>query len=117
MQLNEFIIKRIKYLRKQQGLSQDTLSKMANLELKYVNKIENKKIGITVTTLESIIAALGINYIEFFNFSNLEVTERKRKLDIENLSEEKSKEMLLEILSCSDDFIGKINMIEHNFYK
>lgn len=64
--LNTLIIQKIQELRKKQGLSQDQLALKAGLEIKYVNKIENSKVVITIVTLDKIIKALSTNYNDFF---------------------------------------------------
>lgn len=67
--LNKLIVQRIQELRKKQGLSQDELSIKSGLEIKYVNKIENFKIVITIVTLDKIIQALDVDYDSFFSLN------------------------------------------------
>ncbi|MCT2899022.1 XRE family transcriptional regulator [Lentilactobacillus buchneri] len=67
--LNKLIVQRIQELRKKQGLSQDELSIKSGLEIKYVNKIENFKIVITIVTLDKIIQALNVDYDSFFSLN------------------------------------------------
>lgn len=114
MQLSELIVERIKFFRQKQKLSQDSLSKRAELELKYINKIEKKKIGITLTTLESIIKALDVSYSEFFDFSKLEGSKETREQEIDKLTEKESKEILLQLLDSSDEFEGRVKKIKQN---
>jgi len=68
--LNELVVERIKYIRHQRKMSQDQLSGLADLPIKYVNRIENFKTGFTIATLDKIIHALGINYQQFFDFGS-----------------------------------------------
>lgn len=68
--LNELVVERIKYIRHQRKMSQDQLSGLADLPIKYVNRIENFKTGFTIATLDKIIHALGINYQQFFDFES-----------------------------------------------
>lgn len=66
--LKEFIANRIRFLRKEQGLSQEALSELAGMEAKYINKIENMNVNIKMETLEKIMNALSITYTNFFDF-------------------------------------------------
>lgn len=66
--LNVLIVQRIKELRKERKLTQDELSELADLQIKYMNRIENFKTGLTVKTLDKIIKALGVDYQTFFDF-------------------------------------------------
>ncbi|AOA00712.1 hypothetical protein BFC22_11720 [Carnobacterium divergens] len=66
--LKKFIAQRIKYFRLNLGYSQEKLSEKAELEPKYINKIENLKYNVKIETLEKIIKALDISLNQFFNF-------------------------------------------------
>lgn len=66
--LEIFIITRIKQLRKLNGLSQENLSIAADLDIKYISKLENLYYSPKFDTLEKIINALNISYSEFFQF-------------------------------------------------
>ncbi|MBU9790342.1 helix-turn-helix domain-containing protein [Lentilactobacillus sp. G22-6] len=68
--LSILIVNRIKELRKQRNLTQDQLSELADLQIKYMNRIENFKTGLTIKTLDKIIEALGVDYQTFFNFES-----------------------------------------------
>ncbi|MFW3588109.1 helix-turn-helix domain-containing protein [Vagococcus fluvialis] len=65
--LNSEVIKKIKKLRIEQGLSQERLSELAGLDPKYINKLENGRFNLTVPTLERILIALEINVGFFFS--------------------------------------------------
>lgn len=84
--LNEIIVKRIQYLRHQRKMSQDQLSELSDLPIKYINRIENFKTGFTIATLDKIIHALDVSYQQFFEFeselkfSDVEPTFQKNKL-------------------------------------
>ncbi|GCF92152.1 hypothetical protein NRIC_00430 [Enterococcus florum] len=115
MQLNDLIVQRIKFFRTKQKISQDTLSKRAGLELKYINKIENKKIGITIATLENIIIkGLNISYSEFFDFPKIEDADENHEQAIAKFNDEELKEMLLKFLNFSDEFEDKLKKIKQN---
>lgn len=123
MELNVFIAKRVTQLRKQQKISQDKLSEKAGLQQKYINKIENGKIeNITVVTLEKIINALGMNYIDFFDFSKLENSDvntnfDEDKLDVDKLDEHEAKKMLMELMEYSNRFESNFKQFKHNIDK
>lgn len=70
-QLTHFIANRIKYLRKQQKLSQEQLSLQAGLDIKYINKLENYRFNVRVDTLEKILDSLNITYQDFFEFEKI----------------------------------------------
>ncbi|WP_167850142.1 MULTISPECIES: helix-turn-helix domain-containing protein [Levilactobacillus] len=84
--LNELVVKRIKDIRHQRKMSQDQLSGLADLPIKYINRIENFKTGFTIATLEKIIHALGVSYQQFFDFgsepkiNNDDTTFQRKKL-------------------------------------
>ncbi len=66
--LNVLIVHRIKKLRKERSLTQDEPSDLSDLQIKYMNRIESFKTGLTVKTLDKIIGALGVDYQTFFSF-------------------------------------------------
>lgn len=70
MDLDDFIAQRVKYLRKQKKLSQETLAQKSHVSNKYVSKIETQKPNISLFTLKSIIDGLDVSYETFFNFKN-----------------------------------------------
>lgn len=60
--------KRIKELRKVQGLSQESLSYEADIPLSQVGRIERGEINPTVSTLSAIASALNTDLHHLFNF-------------------------------------------------
>ncbi len=64
--LNSEVIKKIKKLRVEQGLSQERLSELAGLDPKYINKLENGRFNLTLPTLERIINGLQMSNDDFF---------------------------------------------------
>ncbi|HEM5209827.1 TPA: helix-turn-helix transcriptional regulator [Streptococcus suis] len=64
--LSQFVVERIRFLRKEKGLTQEVLSEIASLDIKYVNKLENYRHTARLETLEQLILALGVTYSEFF---------------------------------------------------
>lgn len=66
--LSRFVADRIKQLRKERHLTQEALSEASQLDIKYVNKLENYRHAARLETLEQLFKALGITYSHFFNF-------------------------------------------------
>ncbi|MDN3095149.1 helix-turn-helix transcriptional regulator [Enterococcus faecalis] len=93
--LRNFIAKRVKYFRREAKLSQEKLSEMANLEPKYINKLENEKYNIKTDTLEQILTALDVSLEEFFNFQFPTNSEKVAELvkSLEKIREEDQEEV------------------------
>lgn len=66
--ITEDVGKRIKYLRKQKGLSQEKLAMKAGIDRTYLAGIENGKRNVTITSIEKVVIALEISMKEFFDF-------------------------------------------------
>lgn len=66
-ELRKLIAERVRYFRLKKGMSQEKLSEKAELEIKYINKLENQKYNLKIDTLEQVINALDISFDEFFN--------------------------------------------------
>lgn len=60
---------RIKFLRKQLGLSQEKFALKADIDRTYLAGIESGKRNITIANLEKIVNALEISMMEFWNFN------------------------------------------------
>jgi transcriptional regulator with XRE-family HTH domain len=58
---------RIRDLRKQLQLTQESLAFKAEVDKTYLNEVENGKRNVSVKNLEKIIHALEVNVKEFFN--------------------------------------------------
>lgn len=63
-----FVADRVKELRKEKGLTQEALSEASQLDIKYVNKLENYRHSARLETLAQLLEALDVTYSEFFNF-------------------------------------------------
>lgn len=98
--LRNFIAKRVKYYRREAKLSQEKLSEMANLEPKYINKLENEKYNIKTDTLEQILTALDVSLEEFFNFQFPTNSEKVAELvrSLEKIPEGEQEEIVDAIL-------------------
>ncbi len=84
--LTDFTINRIKELRLKNKWSQEELSLKAELDPKYINKLENGRYQIKLETLSKILDALQISYFEFFevraNNENYIINEMISKLEL-----------------------------------
>jgi transcriptional regulator with XRE-family HTH domain len=58
---------RIKELRKDKGVSQETLALLADLDRTYINSVENGKRNISIVNIEKIAIALEVSLTDFFN--------------------------------------------------
>ena len=57
---------RIKELRKQLELSQETLANKAEVDRTYMTDVENGRRNISIEILEKVIVALEVSFTEFF---------------------------------------------------
>lgn len=71
MQLKEEILikfgERVRFFRKQKGLSQEQLAFKADLHRTYIGMIERAEKNITLVNIEKIAIALDLSIIELFN--------------------------------------------------
>lgn len=98
--LKEKLGSRIKYLRKELGLSQSKLSELTGLDIPNLSNIECGKRFMTADTLEKLAKALKTTERELFDFSKTE-PERYLHSDIKNLLtnfEEKDLIFVLDVL-------------------
>lgn len=59
---------RIKYFRKQMGLSQEKLALKADIDRTYLAGIESGKRNVTIVSIEKVVNALEVSMKEFWNF-------------------------------------------------
>lgn len=97
-ELRKLISERVKYFRLKKKLSQEKLSEQAELEIKYINKLENQKYNLKIDTIEQIIKALDISFEEFFNFNFTSSSDELNEL-LEAISSFKKEEQLIIIES------------------
>jgi transcriptional regulator with XRE-family HTH domain len=67
MTIKDKIGNRIKELRNQRKLSQESLANIAEVDRTYMTSVENGRRNISIVTLEKIMNALGVTFTEFFN--------------------------------------------------
>jgi transcriptional regulator with XRE-family HTH domain len=65
--INLKIGERIKFLRKEKSISQETLANMADIERGYMTGVETGKRNVSVKVLSKIVIALDTNFSDFFN--------------------------------------------------
>lgn len=65
----EEVGKRIRFFRKERGLSQEKLALKAGMDRAYLAGIEAGKRNVTILSLEKILNALEISMKEFFDFA------------------------------------------------
>ena len=66
--ITEDVGNRIRYLRKQRGISQEKLALRAGIDRTYLAGIESGKRNATIISLEKIINALGVSMKDFFDY-------------------------------------------------
>ena len=66
--ITEDVGNRIRYLRKQRGISQEKLALIAGIDRTYLAGIESGKRNATIISLEKIINALGVSVKDFFDY-------------------------------------------------
>ncbi len=66
--MNDKVGKRIKELRKNNGLSQEKLAREIAVDRTFISKIESGKINITINSLALICKGLKVSLNEFFDF-------------------------------------------------
>ena len=67
MEIKSKIGQRIRELRKELDISQETLAYKAEVDRTYVTDVENGRRNVSVEILERLIKALGVSIAEFFN--------------------------------------------------
>jgi transcriptional regulator with XRE-family HTH domain len=58
---------RIRYLRTQKKISQETLANIAEIDRTYMTSVENGRRNISIINLEKIVKALDTDFTNFFN--------------------------------------------------
>lgn len=82
MKLQEKVGNRIADLRKEKNITQLEFSYAVNIERSYITSIENGKKNISLSTLQKIIEALEVTYMEFFDDKMFNISAPKRKNNI-----------------------------------
>ena len=64
--IRDYVGKRIKVLRTEQGLSQEKLAFKAGIDRTYIASVESGKRNISIVNLEKIINSLDTTFADFF---------------------------------------------------
>jgi transcriptional regulator with XRE-family HTH domain len=59
---------RIRFLRKEKGLSQEQLGNLAGIHTNYIGQIERGEKNVTIESLEKIVDGLGISMEQLFHY-------------------------------------------------
>ena len=73
--------KRLRVLRRSQGLSLETLGERSGVDAKYIQSVETAKQAATVDTVERLAAGLGVLPRELFDFSDELPADTKARID------------------------------------
>ncbi len=105
--IKENVGKKIKALRIEKNMSQETLADLAGLDRTYITFVETAKKNVTIETLYKITNALGISLSEFFSDMNVtdvkKINSKKLDLSLDNLENNKfyTNQELSSIFLCS----------------
>ena len=95
--------KRIKSIRKSQGLTQEKLSEMIDLETSSLSGIESGRFYPSLHVLEKIAKVLEVELIDFFKFSSINIPENLDE-EIQKIIEKQdknSKELIYKLLTAA----------------
>jgi transcriptional regulator with XRE-family HTH domain len=67
---------KVKFHRKEQGLTQEQLAEMSGLQTSYIGGIERGERNISLLTLEKIINSLNISPDSFFSFKEIDTLDK-----------------------------------------
>lgn len=84
--LNKEIGKRIRYLRKQRGLSQEKLAECLNIATTSLSYIETGRGFMTLATLENMSRVLQVEPYEIFQFSSVQTNQEMYDKIIDKLN-------------------------------
>ncbi|MDH6372632.1 transcriptional regulator with XRE-family HTH domain [Paenibacillus sp. PastF-3] len=86
---------RIRWLRKNKGLSQEQLAELSGLHTNYVGQVERGEKNLTIETLQKVVGGLGVSLEEFFRY--LDPMKRKDTLGqiVEMLSERSAQDQVM----------------------
>ena len=91
--IKENVGKKIKALRIEKNMSQETLADLAGLDRTYITFVETAKKNVTIETLYKITNALGVTLSDFFRDMNVtnvgRFNSKKLDLTLENLEKNK----------------------------
>lgn len=59
--------RRVRELRQQKNISQEALAHLADLDRTYMNSLENGRRNVSIQTIEKVLKALEVSFMEFFD--------------------------------------------------
>lgn len=69
---------RVKFLRKEKGLTQEELAEKAGLQYQYIGGIERGERNISLLSFEKILETLEVSPIGFFSVNKINITEQEQ---------------------------------------
>ncbi len=84
--MKKLLGKRIRYIRKMRGLTQEQLSEMVALEPASLSSIEVGRAFPSLVTLERLAKALDVEPVNFFEFTEEKTIEEKRASIVDNIN-------------------------------
>ena len=83
MKIKKIIGERVKFLRNSQGLTQEALADLANLDQRIISTMENGH-KLSMKSLEAVICALGMDIPRFFELNIVDKTDEEIIAEITN---------------------------------
>ena len=92
--------KRIKELRKHKGYTQEQMSEMIDIETSSLSGIESGRFFPSLHVLEKISSVLGVELVEFFRFSSVNIPDNldEEIINIIEHQSEKNKRLIYKLL-------------------
>lgn len=85
MLLKELFGKRLKELRKQKGLTQETLAELCEMQTNSIGMIETGQRAVSFSTIEKLAELFQVDYQDLFNFDNVYKSEYSKNKEFCNL--------------------------------
>ncbi len=103
MENKKLLGRRIKEIRKSKGLTQEQLSEMIDIETSSLSGIESGRFYPSLHVLEKIADVFGVELIEFFKFSSVNLPENLDKaiIDIIERQDKNNKRLIYKLLAAA----------------
>ncbi len=100
--------KRIKEIRKYKGYTQEKLSELIDIETSSLSGIESGRFFPSLHVLDKMSAVLGVELVEFFKFSSVDmpVDIDKEIINIIENQDKNSKQIIYKLLNAAFSTIG-----------
>ena len=100
--------KRIKEIRKFRGYTQESLSELVGIETSSLSGIESGRFFPSLHVLDKMSVVLGVELVEFFKFSTVDIPENidKEIINIIENQDKVNKELIYKILSAVFTTVG-----------